>query len=51
MLTDSEVIDLTALAGVNNVHTAKALEAESGESLKIMLWSENLEPLAEPIYR
>ncbi len=51
MLTDSEVIDLAALAGVNNVHTAKALEPEIGESLKIMLWSENLEPLAEPIYR
>ncbi len=51
ILTDSEVIDLAALAGVNNIHTAKALEPESGENLKIMLWSENLEPLAEPICR
>ncbi len=51
MLTESEVIELAALAGVNNVHTAKALEPESGESLKIMLWSEDLEPLAEPIYK
>lgn len=49
--TDSEVISLAALAGVNNVHTAKALEPENGESLKIMLWSEKLEPLAEPIYK